>query len=318
MKVLKGLALSLLSFLLFLSLTVFGFAFTAKSTLLNADFVADEVDKLNVTQAVKELVEPQIAVQIPPEAKPVKDAIYAILPSQEPWLKEQARALITTFYDFMLGKADRLSFSVSLTALKGSLKDSMRQAFMQNLPPEYASLPQSAKEQAFEQLYQEYAGMVPDRFSLSEGDIPPETMAQLTIAKRWLSYVPLIYNGLIAFMLLLIVLTILLQLDVKKITRGLGITFLTFGFFEYASIWAAKILAPKGFTLPGMDMIPPSLQTWTAQLSLDLMKPLEVFSLGCLIGGIVLLVVSFVYPARRTENSQSLPSSPPPPASPAR
>ncbi len=46
MKFLKALVLSLLNFLLFLSLSLFGIAFALNSTLLKADFVAGEVDKL--------------------------------------------------------------------------------------------------------------------------------------------------------------------------------------------------------------------------------------------------------------------------------
>ena len=48
MKVLKGLELTILSLLLFLSLAVFGLAFTLSNTLLNLDFVAAEADKLDV------------------------------------------------------------------------------------------------------------------------------------------------------------------------------------------------------------------------------------------------------------------------------
>ena len=47
--------------------------------------------------------------------------------------------------------------------------------------------------------------------------------------------------------------------------------------------------------------ISPSLQTWVAELYSDLLAPLQTLSLGLLIGGIVLLVVSFVYKPRVVE-----------------
>ena len=62
MKILKGLALGLLSFLLFLSLSVFGFALTLNYTLLNPDFTIYEVDRLNIPS----LAEEWLGEQIPP------------------------------------------------------------------------------------------------------------------------------------------------------------------------------------------------------------------------------------------------------------
>ncbi len=48
--------------------------------------------------------------------------------------------------------------------------------------------------------------------------------------------------------------------------------------------------------------IPPSLQTWILQLSNDFLAPLAMFSLGMLIGGAILIVVSFVYKPRQTQS----------------
>ena len=49
MKVLKGLALSLLGTLLFLSLAVFGLVLTINQTILNPDFVVSQVNKLDIS-----------------------------------------------------------------------------------------------------------------------------------------------------------------------------------------------------------------------------------------------------------------------------
>jgi len=48
MNFLKGLALSLLSFLLLLSLSIFGLALTLNQTILNPDFTISEVDRLDI------------------------------------------------------------------------------------------------------------------------------------------------------------------------------------------------------------------------------------------------------------------------------
>ena len=60
MKLLKGLAIGLLSFLLFLSLTIFGILFLLNQTILNPGFVAAEINKLDVPLLAEELLSEQI------------------------------------------------------------------------------------------------------------------------------------------------------------------------------------------------------------------------------------------------------------------
>ena len=157
MNFLKGLTLSLLSLLLFLSLSIFGIAFTINNTLLNPDFVASEVDKIDVSSLIRELTEEQIGEQLPQEAQFMEEAIYDVISDQEPWLKEQVNAAVHSGYDFLLGKSERLSLTISLETLKESLRDSLRQTFMQSLPPQLSGLPQAQIEQYFNQFYQEFS-----------------------------------------------------------------------------------------------------------------------------------------------------------------
>ena len=49
MNFLKGLAITILTFILFLSLALFGTVFALNSTLLNPDFVANHVDNLDMS-----------------------------------------------------------------------------------------------------------------------------------------------------------------------------------------------------------------------------------------------------------------------------
>ena len=56
MNVLKEIAVALLSFLLFLCLSLFGIAFTLKSTALNPDFVTSEINRLDVSTLLKDLI----------------------------------------------------------------------------------------------------------------------------------------------------------------------------------------------------------------------------------------------------------------------
>lgn len=291
MKFLKGLVLSLLSLLLFLSLTVFGIAFTLNSTILNPDFVISEVDKIDVSVLVRE----QIGVQLPQEAQFMEEAIYGVISDQEPWLKEQLSITIRSGYDYFLGRSEELSLIISLEPLKESLRDSLWQTFQQSIPPEFAGLPPAQVEQYFNEYYQDFSGQIPSEFALDESSLPPEAMEPIRQARQYIGYFQTGYMVLIGFMVLLVLGIILIKRNVRSITRGLGITLLAYGALEYAGIFAAKYLAPARLPLPD---IPPALEAWLLGLFGDLLAPLEMFSLGLLVGGVVLLIVSFVYQPR--------------------
>ena len=298
MKFLKGLALSLLHFLLFLSLGVFGMIFVLNSTFLNPDFVAEQVDNIPVSSLVREMTEEQISQQLPEEAKVIEEAIYSAIADQEPWIKEQVRDGVYSFYDFLLGKSERLSIVIAMEPLKEGLRDSLWEVFQQNIPPEFDGLPPAMIDQYFEEFYRQFSGQIPSEISLDESQIPPEVMAYLIQARQIISYTQTSYYALIGLMVLLVVGIILISRNVRGSTRGLGTTFLIYGALEYAGIWATNYFGPM--YLPMME-IPSSLQAWLLQFTKDFMAPLEMFSIGLLAAGVVLLVVSFVYKPRRAE-----------------
>jgi len=80
MKVLKGLALSLLSFLLFLSLSIFGLALTLNLTILNPDFTVSELDRLDIPSLTKDLLSQQIPQDVPYIAEVVDNTIADLEP----------------------------------------------------------------------------------------------------------------------------------------------------------------------------------------------------------------------------------------------
>jgi hypothetical protein len=397
MKFLKGLALFLLSSLLFLSLTVFGFAYMLNNTLLNPDFVTTQLNRLNISALVEEILsqqpedvtsealvktitelEPamkeqlgaatdsiydyllgksqnldlaltlrntildtdfvvsimdtldmsslireslkeQLSGEIPEEMigyldKPLDDTLDEL----EPWIKDQIGAAADPMLDYLFGQSQGFSVEISLEPVKESLRDNLRQAFLQSPPPELAIIPPAMLEEYFDQFYQEFAGQFPATLVINEtllGTEMPAQIAQILAdaeamleeGRQYVSYFQLGYNVLIGFMLLLVLGIILINRQVKGSTRELGTIFLTYGAFEYAGILVAKYFV--GGELARLP-VPPQLQAWLPGLVSDLLAPLEMFSLGLLIGGVVLLIVSFVYPRIRPSqpSTETVPS----------
>ena len=102
MKFLKGLALGLLSFLLFLSLSIFGLAFLLNSTILSPDFLTSELDRLDVSSLAEEIISEQITGEEVPEE--FKAILVDTIPKVEPLVKEQISTATYSIYDYLLGK----------------------------------------------------------------------------------------------------------------------------------------------------------------------------------------------------------------------
>jgi len=308
-KVLRYLALSLLSFLLFLSLAVFGLAFTVNSTLLNPEFVISEIDKLDMSAVSREVVGEYVAEgiidQLPPELQAttagfVREAVYDVVSDLEPFIKQEINKIVYAGYSFMLGESDSLRAVIALEPLKeylgGSLREVFWQGFQQSVPPEFAGLPQPQLKQYFEQYYdeyyQEFSRQIPSSLVIDESYIPPEVMEQISQVRQYIGYFQTGYHALIGFMVLLILLIILINRNVRGSTRDLGITLLIYGALEFAGVFLARNFLPTSLPISG---IPSSIQAWVLALTGDLLAPLQTFSIGVMVAGAVLLIVSFVY-----------------------
>ena len=294
MTSLQNLALSLLSFLLFLSLSIFASAFMLDKTLLNPDFVISELNRLDMSLLAGDL----FSIEAPPEAPYLAEVIDETVADLEPWMKEEMSTAIYSGYDYLMGRTESLNLVISTEPVKDSLRENLREAFLASPPPELQGVPSHVKEQYFNELYQQLAGNIPPTVEFTESSLPPDALAMLEQVRQALSYFQLVYKALIGFMLLLVLGIIFISRQVRDITRRLGIPCLTYGAFGYAGIFVARYFTKTGLPLPEL---PAALQTWLPQFLDNLMAPLEMFSLGLLIGGVVLVIVSFVYKPRQPQ-----------------
>ena len=224
------------------------------------------------------------------------EALRETVADLEPWLKEQTAGAVNAFYDYLEGRSQSLSLVVPLDPVKESLRENMRETFLQSPPPELAGLSPAELEQYFNEYYQQFSQEIPSTFELDESSIPPEIMATLGEAKQYVGYFNLGYTAMIGFILLLILLIILVHHQVRGSTRGIGINFLVCGALSFASVLLAKNAA--GPLLVQADL-PASLQTWAPQLLHDTLAPLEMYSIVLAAAGVVLIIVSFAYKPRQ-------------------
>jgi hypothetical protein len=386
---LKNLTVSLFSFLLFVSLGVFGLAFTLKSTALNPDFVTGEIQQLDIASLVKDQVRVQnspgqidlgliinesiseIEPDLKSEAGIAVHSVYgyllgktpepnlaailkqtflssdfessvvdslnisslaanyitqqfsSVIPIQIPGLdvyianalsdseqdlKDQVKAASGPISDYLLGLRPDLRVTIHLENIENNLKNRLLQDFLNSSSPELASLSRSQRETYFNQFYNAFASDIPTTYTIDESVIGPNQKAEflngittaetnLSVARHYIAYFQQGYILLIILMGMLALGIVLIVRNIKDIVHRLGIPLATYGAVEYGGIWAVKYLISSG-RIP-LSGVPPYLHDWLKQLILNVMRPLEYFSLAILIAGLVLVVISFLYKPRK-------------------
>ena len=290
MNLLKGLAIGLSSFLLLLSLSIFGVAFLLNQTILNPGFVSSEINKLDVPLLAEEFLSEQIPEEDFPEE--FGDVLVNTITDLEPWMQQQVTDGINASYDYLTGSSQSLSVVISLDPVKETLRDNLWQAFLLSLPPELSGAPPAEIALYFDDFYQGFSEQIPSTYEVSESSLPPEVLSILEQVRQVINYFQTGYKFLIGFMLLLIVGIVLIDHRVRGATRKLGAIFLPEGVLMLAGVFIAKYSV--GTQIAKFD-IPSYLEEWLPQIVSDFIAPLLTLGIGLLVGGVVLLIVSFVY-----------------------
>ncbi|MDO8716162.1 MAG: hypothetical protein Q7J73_05080 [Dehalococcoidales bacterium] len=285
-------------------------AVTLRSTILKTDFFVAVIDKLDITSMVKEILRDQLgSAQIPPEYQRYVDAsLDKVVADIKPVIKQQIQAAADPVLDYIVGKTDNFSVTINAGQLKTSLSTAIRTAVIASPPPELAGIPQPLWQNQLDNFLQQFTQSIPSTFEINQSMFGPDFRTGITDgiqkaedkliqARQYVGYFQLGYTLLIVLILLSIAGIILIHRQVRGAARSLGAIFLSYGAFEYAGVLVGRYFAGKQLPSALADL-PPSLQTWVTNLSDRLLSPLGTFSLAVLIFGVVLLIVSFVYPKR--------------------
>jgi hypothetical protein len=292
MGCLKSFAVGILSFLLFLSLSLFGLVFMLNQTILNPNFVTTQINSLDLPTLAEGMIEEMVGEQVTGEGELMAEVMRGTLTDLQPWISEQTSTIVNSTYDYILGDTDTLNVVIPLTPVKDSLEDNLRQAILESPPAELAGLPPAQVDQYINQLSQQTTQDLPATFEFDESSIPADFQPIIEQVRQIVSYVQLAFWGLIGFMVVLVLGISLINWNVKRTTRSLGTTSLTYGVLGYAGIFATNRLLET--QLSQFD-VPPLLQAWLPQFIGDFLSPAEMFSIGLAVTGVVLIVVSIIY-----------------------
>jgi hypothetical protein len=353
MGVLRSLATSILSFILFLTLAVFSIAFMLKGTVLNYDFVSDQVDKVPIADIARDFGDELITSELTQGMPFVKDVALNVFEEKEPWIKDKLKDAMDSGYDYMLGETDTLYIVIPLSELKADLQstlwnearsylqqelvgkseaeissylqDIVRQIPTDLMPPELAALPRDVRNLAVEQYLRDFAGLnsvaglppeitasvevsakeyfdeflgdfideIPGTYTIDESTLGSETMDALSTAKTAVGYFQTYYPWMIVLMIVLAALIFVINMNIRATARALGTNLCIYGGLSLIGIIVVKVVSPFHYITDAFD-VPATLTTWAEGMANDITSVAMPLSIGLLVAGVALLVVSFI------------------------
>ncbi|MBI5884489.1 hypothetical protein HZB89_00140 [archaeon] len=208
--VLKGIALVILSFLLFTSLTSYVFLNAFLGTALDAGFVTQEIKKANLYDSFTETISSQLSQQAAGViSQQDLKAIVKEAASRE-WFEGQLAQLIENSFAYLKSETTELKATIDLKPLTSGLAAALNKKLQSSIAglPEGVSIPEVTAEQLG----------FPD--SIDVTDFLPET--QLIQARDFISIIYSALNYLLIASLVFLALIALIHRNLKKTAQWFG------------------------------------------------------------------------------------------------
>lgn len=282
---------------------------TLQSSFMNSGFVASLLDGIDIRALVKESIKENTAT-LPAEISLITPYLDPGVAELEPWIKQQAASAAGPIFGYMLGQTNDFRVSISPEPVKKVITGVVKEAFLNSPPSILAGLPRAA----LSLYYDDYVSdllvsmnepivVTPETLSENDpGDIVltgangpiSEAEKSLETARTYVSYFQMGFWLLLGLILLLILGIILIYRQVRGASRDLSIIFLTSGIPALAGVIIARAAVSS---LLAQTDIPVQIQTLATNICYDTLAPYMWYTIGLVIVGIALLVVSLVVKA---------------------
>jgi hypothetical protein len=161
----------------------------------------------------------------------------------------------------------------------------------------------NATEQYINQFLNDAISNIPDDKTFDESSIPGDTMHALRDVKRGIGYFQTYYYWLIVLLFVVVGLIFLVNMSVKLPARTLGISLIFIGVIDIVGIILVRTLPMMQYASDILKVdIPASLSTYIQGLAYDVTGVALPLAIGILVGGVILLVVSIVIPAKEKDD----------------
>jgi hypothetical protein len=302
-------------------------------TILRTDFVVSVVNEVDIAALTKDYVSSQLTEAVPQNTSELTayltNNLDEIITRLEPWLKEQITIAAGPAIDYLLGKSQTINVTIATEPVLTVVQEILKDAILSSPPPEIAGMSRAEQEQYIDDFFTQFSSNLPSTFTFDEELLGPtrdnvtDLMAQgeeqlskmrdditdglskaedpLAKARKYVGYFQTYYYPLVGVMIILAAIIFLINWNVKKAARSLGINFLVWGVLDLVGVIVAKSISPMQYVSSRTD-ISASLGSWIDGLSKDIASVAMPLSIGILVVGVALLVVSFIVPKKEAKS----------------
>jgi hypothetical protein len=277
-----------------------------RGTILKADFITGVIDKIDFGPVIRQVLDDEIS-QAPPEYREyIGTAVSKVVVDIKPTVLKQIESSADPMLDYFVGKTDNFSIAINVDQLISSLRTALHDAVFASLPPELQALPPAERETVFGQHFDNLVGGLSTSIVLDQSILGADARggmvegirqaeSGLSQARHYVALFQILYFLLIVLIVLLVAGIVLTYREVRGASRYLSVVLLSYGFVELAFALVGRYYAAREIP-PAMVDIPVSLQTWIVNLSQRLLTPAVTFSVVLVVLGLILLLISFVFP----------------------
>jgi hypothetical protein len=240
----------------------------------------------------------QILIPLDDFKKDLKDSLWRELNKQLTiWLRDNTDSELMPYIERNL-PAYRQVLPSELSLLSDAQLKSYLETFLHQVrdqivatgqAPALTGLLETLVRPYFDEYYDEFTAQIPAE--LTTADIPANVMDQLRLARKYIGYFRSGFYWLIVFMVVLAAGIFLIHRNIQDPSRALGTDLALYGALDLAGTLVARSFFPSALE---MD-IPASLHQWLTGIFNDVTGIMLGFSIGVLVIGAALIVVSFVF-----------------------
>lgn len=275
-----------------------GFAFQVDRTVLNAKFVAQELEQ---TDAINLALNAWLD-HLPADVAPYQPALAMTATDLQGWLRTNTREVVRVGAAYLRGETAGLRAEIDLQPLHQSLEKNLQAQLLKNPPPEIAALPPAEQPRARADLEKAVMAQLalPATYRVELSKLAPEQQADLQDLRELIGSFFVAYYGVLGVAVLVGVLLVWLG---SVAWLGSGLVLYGFVGVAIATFSREPVLAAIQALLPE---VPPSVVAALPQLYAALAQPLLSGGLGSIVVGCGLCVVEWMRRRRGATESSAL------------
>ncbi len=284
MQMVKGMALGLVGFFLFMTLPLLGLLITVNNTALNSDFIVKEVRDLDLTKVAREIIMKQSDLNDPIYIA----AIDKTLTDLRPWINRELKIAADTGYDYLLGRTPVLDISISTEDIEPTIIQDLTAIYLKSPPEGYKELSAAEQQKELASFQDSVQALIPPQIEIKEADLPPDVLQALAQAKDTMGTIRIVFFVLIALSLILAFLVFYILREIKAVILAFGVILLVEGALTGIAILILNYVVPRSLSFPDL---PATIQAWIPRVIHDALYTWGVIGLIFSIVGTGLIVL---------------------------